>query len=63
MVSKNQLKFGHNKLTIASVLKGNREARKKLVTNKSSGGFQRSIPVFPLHASEGRYPQQVKRVK
>ena len=63
MVSKNQLRFNFNKLAIASVLKGNREARKKLWTNKPSGQFQRSIPVFPLHASECRYPQMVKRVK
>ena len=63
MVNKNALKFNLNKLTIASVLKGNREARRKLVTNKPSGGFQRSIPVFPLHASECRYPQKVKGSK
>ena len=63
MVSKNQLKFDHNRLTISSMLKGNRITRKTLVTNKPSGGFQRSIPVFPLHASECRYPQKVKGSK
>jgi len=63
MVTKNQLRFNINKLIIALVLKGNKEARRKLVTDKPSGGFQRSIPVFPLHASECRYPQKVKRVQ
>ena len=63
MVNKNQLKMNLNRLTVDAVLRGNKEARKKLWTDKPSGGFQRSIPVFPLHASECRYPQKVKRVQ
>jgi hypothetical protein len=63
MVTKSKLVLNSNKATILSMLKGDREARKVLVTDKRRGWTALKIAVFPTSPDEANYPQKVRRVR
>jgi hypothetical protein len=63
MVTKSKLVLNSNKATLLSMLKGDREARKVLVTDKPRGWTALKIKVFPLSPDEATYPQKVRRVR
>ena len=62
MITKKQMTLNPISAVKTAVLRGNAEARRKLVTRKPTGQFALKVRVFPMSPDEANYPQKVRRV-